>query len=235
MRKFFKFLQFVFLLPILPILGVDGAGAGSGSSTGDNNTDGGEEGKGSPEGDKGTTGDKPQDKSFTQADVDKLIKDRLSRESKKYDKMIADIKKTVIGDSGEGQGGDGQGTEGDKGINPATLAAQQALQTANKRLIDATAQAEAMKLGVDPKYVADAVKLADLAKIEVGDDGAIDSAAIAKALDAVLKRMPALKSQAPEGGSGFKVGGQGSNNTQGWKSTQTQQQGTTRKSWNRNQ
>ena len=117
--------------------------------------------------------------------------------------------------------------------------AQQLIAQANQRLVEATAQTEAVKLGVDPKYIADAVKLCDLSKIAVGEDGSVDANLVSKALDEVLKRVPVFKVTADSAG-GFRVGGQGmpAPSANGWGNNQNQSQGQTQgmpapKSWNR--
>lgn len=143
-----------------------------------------------------------EDKKFTQADIDKAIKDRLAREKQKFQKQLDDLKKTADTDGGD------SGTEEvktDVDDKSATLLAQ-----ANKRLLEATATTEAVKLGVDPKYVGDVVKLANLSAVEVGEDGDIDASKISKEIDEVLKRLPMLKTTAENAG-GFKVGGDQSN------------------------
>lgn len=161
-----------------------------------------------------------QEKTFTQAEVDKIVKERLKREREKMQKALA-------GDEGQPQQ---QQTEG----NPegATAAVTAQLELANQRLIQATGMTEAVKLGVDPKYTAHVIKLADFSKIVVGEDGTVDASAVAKAIEAVLKEVPMFKTTVETAG-GFKVGGEGQQqpNTNGWVTNQQTNQNV--KPWNR--
>ena len=73
----------LFLLPILPIIGLGGSDDGKGEeeNTDTTGTD--------TDVQKGT-----EEKTFTQADVDKVIAERLAREKKKYadyDNLKADV------------------------------------------------------------------------------------------------------------------------------------------------
>ena len=228
----------VLLLPIIPIIGITG-GTGGTSTAGDTagDTTGG---KVAGEGDKTTTADNMPPKTHTQAEVDKAVQDRVSREQKKYTKMIDDMKKQMgdqgaAGTSTDGQAGD---TAGDAGANNevAQKAAAQ-IAVANQRLIQATALSEAIKLGVDPKYTSDVVKLADLSKVVVGEDGTMDTGAISKAIDAIIQRVPVFKTNSDNAG-GFKVGGPGqtgSQSTNPWGNSGTNQTkpAETGKRWNR--
>lgn len=219
--------------------GGSGGGNGTGGGAGDNS--GGEGGAGAGEGKSGgEKGGQEGDKTFTQADVDAAIKDRLAREKKKTDGAIGKLQKQLDELSGKSDGKEGENSGGEN--NDAITKANALLASANLRILGATATTEAVKLGVDPKYVADAVRLADLSNIEVGEDGKVDEAAVSKALDAVLKRMPVLKGNSGgdgQQGGGFRVGGEGGKgkqNENGWKNNQqnsSQQEQPTGKRWNR--
>ena len=172
------------------------------------------------------------EKTFTQAEVNEMIEKRLARERKKYNTA---------------QPAQEQGTT-DEGGAPAVQqvevdvteeARQQAaaiIAQANQRLIQAIAQSEATKLNINPDYVADAVRLADLSKVKVNDDGTVDSKSITAALEAVLERMPVLKAATDTPAGGFKVGGQGSNSgsTNGWNNGNAAKNSGETKRWNKN-
>lgn len=178
----------------------------------------------------GNTGEK----LFTQAELDAKIAERLARERKNYQK-----------NAGNNAAAQEQATENNEAGTTTTVevdvtedARKQAaviIAQANQRLIQAIAQSEATKLNINPNYVADAVRLADLSAVKVNDDGTVDTKSITTALEAVLERMPVLKAttEAPEGG--FKVGGQGGNNTQanGWTESSTKASGESKR-WNKN-
>ena len=169
-------------------------------------------------------------KLYTQAELDALIEGRLARERKKHQQQPAAQTATP------------EGT--DVGTAPAVVevdvtedARQQAnaiIAKANQRLIQAIAQSEATKLNINPDYIADAVRLADLSAVTVSEDGTVDTKSVTAALEAVLTRMPVLKAAQETPVGGFKVGGQGGNNPQnnGW--TNTGKPSGETKRWNKN-
>lgn len=172
------------------------------------------------------------EKLFTQADLDAKIAERLARERKKYQQQPAA--------TAEGQTLDGTpvGTTATVEVDVTEDARQQAaaiIAQANQRLIQAIAQSEATKLNINPDYVADAVRLADLSAVKVNDDGTVDTASITSALEAVLNRMPVLKASTETPVGGFKVGGEGGNNNQsnGWTGSASKNSGETKR-WNKN-
>lgn len=209
-----KLLFTIFLLPLLPLFGIPEGAAPA------------EPPKETPP--KEASPEEPP-KTHTQADVDKAVKERLKREKENHAKAIDELKKKITPpDPNNPETPPETSTQSD----PIAQQAQTMLAAANQRLVEATATTEAVKLGADPKYVTDVVKLADMSKIEVKEDGTIDAAAIAKAIDDVLKRIPNFKtSQDAQGG--FKVGGvaQQPPNTNGWNSQTTPPQGA--KKWNK--
>lgn len=68
-------------------------------------------------------------------------------------------------------------------------AAAEATAKANTRLIAVEFRAAAEKRGLDPRT---ALKLAELADVEVGDDGEVDADALTAALDLVVADHPSL-------------------------------------------
>lgn len=172
------------------------------------------------------------EKLFTQADLDAKIAERLARERKKYQQP-------------NNTDTQAQTTEG--AVVPTTTvnvdvtdeARQQAaaiIAQANQRLIQAIAQSEATKLNINPNYIADAVRLADLSAVKVNADGTVDSKSITTALEAVIERMPVLKATTEAPAGGFKVGGQGGNNSQtnGWSNGNATKNSGETKRWNKN-
>ena len=91
--------------------------------------------------------------------------------------------------------------------------AARALETANKRLINADAKTLASTMGVKPDRVDVVVRLANLKDVTVDEDGSVDKAAVKKALEEALKLVPELK-QTEENRAGFKIGGGGQDNQQ---------------------
>jgi hypothetical protein len=212
------------ILGTLMMDGDNGGSAGGSTGEGAEGTDT-KTGSDSSEGKKEDTKKEGKDttkkeKSFTQADVDKLVKERLAREKKKYEKEIETFRKNISGekDSSEGEG------EGKKVVNEETLKAQKLLEASQRTMIESKAIVEAVTLGVDPQYTKDVVRLADLADITVDENGVVDTSAISSKISEVVGRIPMFKAsnKESEDGSGFKVGGtgnkgEGGNKSTGWK------------------
>lgn len=176
-----------------------------------------------------TAGNKGE-KLFTQAELDAKIAERLARERKKYQQNNG------AQQQGTDEGATAQGTTTVE-VDVTEDARNQAaviIAQANQRLIQAIAQSEATKLNINPDYIADAVRLADLSAVKVGDDGTVDTKSITAALEAVLTRMPVLKATTETPAGGFRVGGQGGNaqSNNGW-ANNTKASGETKR-WNKN-
>lgn len=167
------------------------AGAGAGSA-----------GEGAGEGGKDTTntnkegegeGGKQEDKTFTQTEVDELIKARVAREKKgqlsKEDlKAYQDWK-------------DSQKTDEQK-RSEAITNAEKAKSNAEERALLAETKVTCLSKGVSPTALDDVVVLA---KAMVSDDVTID-----QAIDKVLEKYPHFKSEnTEESQTGFKKVGAG--------------------------
>lgn len=109
----------------------------------------------------------------TQADLDRIISDRLARERAKY-ADYADLKKLAA----EAQKArEAAMSDAEKAVEQARKDGEtQATQRANARIIGAEARA----LAAEAKFrsPSSAVRLLDLSDIGVSDDGAVDAAAI---------------------------------------------------------
>lgn len=171
------------------------------------------------------------EKIFTQKDLDTKIAERLARERKKWQQQNNGAQQ-----QGTEEGAPAQGTttvEVDVTEDARNQAAAIIAQ-ANQRLIHAIAQSEATKLNINPDYIADAVRLADLSAVKVDDNGVVDTKSITTALEAVLERMPILKMTTETPAGGFRVGGQGGNNqSNGWTNNNQKTSGDTKR-WNKN-
>lgn len=86
--------------------------------------------------------------------------------------------------------------DGKEAEHQAQLAAQkvqdEALAKANDRILKAEVRVAAATKLADP---ADALRFIDMSSFEVGDDGAVDGAAIAKAIDDLIASKPYLAAQ----------------------------------------
>jgi hypothetical protein len=176
----------------------------------------------------GNTGEK----LFTQAELDAKIAERLARERKKYQQQGT----TTAQQQNTNEGAPAQGTT-TVNVDVTEDARNQAaaiIAQANQRMIQAIAHSEATKLNINPAYIADAVRLADLSAVKVNDDGTVDTKSVTDALEAVLTRMPVLKAATEAPAGGFRVGGQGgSNQSNGWTNNTTKTSGETKR-WNKN-
>lgn len=146
----------------------NGGGAGGGSEEENLDTDKDQEGK----------EEKQEEKTFTQADVDKLLKDRVAREkkgqlSKEEIKAYQDWK-------------DSQKTEDEK-KSEALTNAEKAKQAAEERATSLEAKVTCLSKGVGATSVDDVVVLA---KAMVSDDVTID-----QAIDKVLEKYPHFKGE----------------------------------------
>lgn len=150
----------------------------------------GAEGSENNEGEEGSEGE--EEKTFTQADVDKLIKERLARE-KKGQPSKEDLKAFK-----EWQ--DNQKTNEQKNAEKITEA-ETKVKEAEARANALEAKVSALSKGVKADSVDDVVTLA---KAMVDDDTPID-----KAIDKVLKKYPSFKGGEEQTGKGFRVGSSG--------------------------
>ena len=169
--------------------GAGGSGEGAGTSEGDQ-----ENGEGSEEG-------KSEEKTFSQEEVDNLIKDRLKREKK------GQPTKEELKAFKEWQ--DSQKTESEKQSEALTNAEKAKLE-AEERAILAETKVTCLTKGVNPKSIDDVVVLA---KAKVTDDVTID-----QAIDKVLEQYPHFKGdmqQEEQKQKGFRKLGGGAGNSKG--------------------
>lgn len=142
----------------------------------------------------------PADKTFTQADLDRIVADRLARQKAQFGDYDALKAKAAEFDALAEQ----QKSDAEKAVDAARREGRsEALKAANDRLLKAEVRAAAAQKLADP---ADAVRLLDLASFAVGDDGEIDGAAIAAAVDQLVTDKPYLAAK-PTGFQGSGGGG----------------------------
>jgi hypothetical protein len=174
-------------------LQADDAAAG-----GDSKDDGG---KGGDDADSNKDGDGDAGKTFTQADVDRIIDTRLKRERK-------DAAATLESEKAKAAMTEADRLKAEKAESEKK--ASDAQTAADKRVIAAEAKVQASTAGVKPEALGYVLKLADLSDVTIGDDGEPDAAAIKAAIETVLKDVPALKGTAGTGGkAGSEFGGNG--------------------------
>lgn len=148
----------------------------------------------------------------TQADLDRIISERLAREREKYADVPELRKKAAEFD----KAAEAAKTEHEKALEAARADGEKTATTAaNARIV----RAEAKTLAATAKFrdPADAVAFLDLSGVTVGDGGEVDSKALVVLLDDLAKRKPYLvddgKRPAPRpdesqgGGNGGKTGG----------------------------
>lgn len=192
--------------------------SGAENSGAENNTNGtnnpNAEGNGGEDG--AATGSK---QTYTQEDLDRIVAERTGRAEKSALKSffqqqglteeeanaaIAKYKETKAAEA-EASKNDAK-AQSDR-ADEAEKKAQEAIAKANAVLIKANAQIQAANLGVKSNKLEYVVKMADLSKITIDDDGNPDEAAIKEAVEQVLKDVPELKDSKET--SGFKIGADG--------------------------
>jgi hypothetical protein len=141
-----------------------------------------------PAGDGGSNGS--AGKSFTQDDVDRIVKDRVAREQSKFAGF--DDLKTKAAEYDRLQ--EEQKSEIEKATGRAAKeASDKASAEADarwaSRIIRTEVKAAAAGKLADPE---DATRFIDLAQFKLGNDGEVDTKAIAKAVDELVKEKPYL-------------------------------------------
>lgn len=170
----------------------------TGGGTGTTTTGGAETTTGGAETTTTTTTGAEGDKTFTQADIDKVVAERLAREKKKYEGVdVAEYKKLKADADAKAEAEKTELEKAQDKITKAESEKNQALQLANQRLI--LAEFKVIARDADIKYVNDAYKLADLSTVEVKEDGTIEG--LKEIVDALIKEKPFLLEEV-KGGTG---------------------------------
>ncbi|MEK3988001.1 scaffolding protein [Paenibacillus sp. FSL K6-3166] len=169
--------------------------------------------EGDPDPDPNPTPDPTPDKTFTQADLDRIVAERLARDRKgreDYD----DIKtKLTALELAEAERAKADLTETERlaaDLEAARIKAQEAedrgaaaITTANKRLINAEFKALAREKNVPADRLAAALKLADLSSASVDNEG--NAIGVKEAVEALIVAEPYLVAETkpkPIGGGG---------------------------------
>jgi hypothetical protein len=122
-------------------------------------------------------------KTFTQADLDRIVGERLADEQKKFQTQLEQAQATA----GKSELEAAQ-IERDRYKDQATTITQQSAQ----KVAAAEAKAAAFLAGAKADRVAHVVKNADLTKA-VSEDGSVDEAKVQAAIEAVLTEFPEWK------------------------------------------
>lgn len=133
-------------------------------------------------------------KTFTQADVDRIVGDRLKRERKDWESKVEEERRKAVMTEAERLQ-----TE----RSEAEEKAKSAIESANRRVVEAELKAHASAAGIKAERLDYVLKLADLSGIAVTDDGRPDSTAVRAAVSMVTRDFPEIVS----GGRMPKVGG----------------------------
>jgi hypothetical protein len=167
------------LLPISVFFEADsGAGEGGAGNAGSQNTDDDNDGG------EGSNDGAASGKTFTQAEIDRIVQREKRKAAEAERKRIEDEAKTAAM------------SETDKlrsAKDAAEKSALAAVTAANQRLVQADAKVTALELGAKPDRVTAILRLADLSDIEVDDQGVVDAAAVKDAVNAVLADFPEFK------------------------------------------
>lgn len=185
--------------------GEGGAGAGAGA---------GGAGTGQGEGGQGGTGGEPP-KTFTQAQLDQVIADRLTRERAKFADHADLVKAKEELDALKAAGQ----TEQEKAVATARKEAEAAARSDERSKADTRILKAEVKALAGTKFASptDALALLDLTGLKVGDDGEVDEKAITARLEQLLKDKPYLAAGTASAGGAGGLGnlGQGSRTAAG--------------------
>lgn len=127
-----------------------------------------------------------QERTFTQADIDKAVQDRLHRERQKfadYDELKAKV--------------DAQKSEAEKAVEAARAeGAKEVASKYQKRLFEAEVRSHAAALKF--RDAGDALSVFGDSEGLVSDDGSVDGAAIQKRLSEIASQKPYLVDTPPQ-------------------------------------
>jgi hypothetical protein len=145
-------------------------------------------------------------KTFTQADVDKIIADRLAREQRKAAQTVEETVAQRLADELQRRElSESERLKLEK--DEATKQAADVMARANARLLAAEAKAQALAAGVNPQYVDDVLALAKVTGDAFLTDGEPNADAIKTAVTAVLDTRPFYKAGAQSANFGGEFGG----------------------------
>jgi hypothetical protein len=143
----------------------------------------------------------PAPKTFTQEQIDALLEERLQRERKKYAGFEDYKTKAAKLDELEAS----QKSDLEKLTGERDTFKKQSEETAlkaNEKIVKSEAKAVAAELGIKSDRIAYAIRLVDLSKVTVDENGDADSASIKQLFEDVLKAVPELKGVIPPVGGG---------------------------------
>lgn len=152
--------------------------------------------------------DKKGEKTYTQSEVEGMIKERVARAKTGAKPADAAAKQPAPG--GEAQAEEPQAEEAPTPAPQAEQPGQDAdllgtLAALEKRLAQAEVKAQLALAGIQPGKVERASLLVDAAAC-IGADGLPDAARIAQEVEEVLRIFPELAAGQAQGSAGFKIG-----------------------------
>lgn len=207
--------------PVWPIMG--GApepgegGDGGGDNGGAGGDQGGQGGTGGAGGQGGDTGSGDDGRTFRQADIDRIVSQRLADQKRAHDREVQQARE----DAGKS---DTQRIEAER--DRAVTRADTAVAKAGPKVAQALAQVAAITAGGRGDRAAAIVRQADLEGVVEfdGDDWTVDTEKVTAAIDKVLGEYPEWKVDTGTGGDQGGQGGTGGEGGQGGE----QQRGTER-------
>lgn len=196
-----------------PMYNADSGSGGDGSGTGGDDDKGEDKGSGDGTGDDGDQ-DKDEPIKFDekqQAEIDRIIKQRLAKEAKKQEKAVQDaIEREKM-------------TAEEKAEQDRIVAEKKAKDReakANERVVNLEIKDIAREMGVPSKKLERFLKVVDREDIEVDDDGNVDRSQVETAVKALLADMPEFKGPDNQKGPGGDFNG--TNNSAKFSKTQIQ-------------
>jgi hypothetical protein len=179
--------------------GGQGQPGGEGSQSAEGGTGGGQPSSAGGTG-SGQTGGQPEPK-FSQADLDRIIGERLASERAAWQKKLDDAAELA---------GKSETEKLQTQLEQANTRATEVTQKAAQRVARTEAKVVAHSLDARPDRLDAILKQADLSKA-VKDDGEVDEAAVRTAVEAVLKDYPEWKKSSTTSQSGGELNGGGGN------------------------
>ncbi len=144
-------------------------------------------------------------KTFTQAELDEIIRKRLEREGKKTQAEIDRLVNARVQAELERQKLSAE-EQAKLRAQEAEQKAAAAIAQANARLVASEAQIVALAAGVNPEYVNDVLTLAGISGEKHVKDGEPDVDAIRASINAVLEKRPFFKAGAGQQDFGRDLG-----------------------------
>lgn len=131
------------------------------------------------------------EKTFTQNEVEELIKKRLERANKKFEKQLEELKKP---------------SEEELSAEEKLSELEKLIAAKNQKILNYEAGKIARDLNVKPERVDAVLKLADLSAVEINEEGEFDIDELKETIGELAKSYPEFFTEAKKNEGFIKVG-----------------------------